>query len=134
MAAMVVVESLEAMQFSPQISSIPEGHTVEELSPDCPDKSFYERVGDWHMRHSFDLCDLKNSKIGRPLVETEQRIVIGAHVFRFFRSTSCLVEHPTEGWSIDTARMYAKANNSAGELVHDNENPVALEDQRLATK
>ena len=82
MAAMVVVESLEAMQFSPQISSIPEGHTVEELSPDRPDKSFHERVGDWHMRHSFDFCDLKYSKIGHPPMETKERIVIGAHVFR----------------------------------------------------
>jgi hypothetical protein len=36
------------------------------------------------MRHSFDFCDLKYSKIGHPPVETEQQIVIGAYVFRFF--------------------------------------------------
>ena len=84
MAAMVVIEIPEGVQFSRQVSSIPEGHTVEELSPDRADKSFHERVGDRHKRHSFDFCDLKYAKIGRPPVEAEQRIVIGAHVFRFF--------------------------------------------------
>ena len=81
------------------------------------------------MRHSFDFCDLKYAKIGCPPVETEQRIVIGAHEFGLFRLASGSVIHSTQGWAIDTACLYAKTNDSTGELIHDHENPVALEDQ-----
>ncbi len=45
-----------------------------------------------------------------------------------------LAEHPTEGRTVDRASVYAKADNSSAELVHDDKHPVALKYQRLAAK
>jgi len=44
MAALTIVEFFEVMQFSPQVTSAPERHMVEILSPDGADESFHERV------------------------------------------------------------------------------------------
>ena len=41
--------------------------------------------------------------------------------------TDRTVKHPTERRSIDGPYMYAKANNLARELIHDDEHPMALE-------
>jgi len=42
-AAMMVVEILEAVEFPLYLARIPEGHSVEIFSPDRADESFYER-------------------------------------------------------------------------------------------
>ena len=82
MAALMIVEFFEVMQFSPQVTSAPEWHMVEILSPDCADESFHERVREWYMGHSLNFSDLEYSKIGLPPMETEQRIIVTADVFR----------------------------------------------------
>jgi hypothetical protein len=43
-AALVVVEILEAKKFALQVASIPKGYEVEIISPDCPDEPFHKRV------------------------------------------------------------------------------------------
>ena len=45
-----------------------------------------------------------------------------------------MVEHPTERWSIDSPCLYAKANDLARELIHDDEHPMAFEYEGLAAK
>lgn len=71
MAAIVVVEIPEAVQFSPEVSSIPEGHMVEILSPDRADQSFHKRVREWYIGNGLDFLDLENPKIGFPSMETK---------------------------------------------------------------
>jgi hypothetical protein len=44
MAALVVVEILEANKFALQVANIPKGHEVQIFSPDCPDESLHKRV------------------------------------------------------------------------------------------
>ncbi len=86
------------------------------------------------MRNSLNFGDLEYSKIGLPSMETEQRIIVTADVFRWTRPTNRLAKHPTEYWAIDSSCVYAKANYSTRELVHDNENLVAFKYQRFAAK
>ena len=107
---------------------------IEILSPDSTDQSFYKRMRERYMRHSLDFANLEYSKISLPPVETEQRIIVTAEVFRRIGSTDRLAKHPTEYRAIDSFCVYAKAYDSACELVHDHENPVALENERLAAK
>ena len=82
MAAPMIVEFLEVMQFSPHVTSAPERQMVEVLSPDCADESFHERVRERYMGHSLYFGHLEYSNIGLPPMETEQRIIVTADVFR----------------------------------------------------
>ena len=82
MAAVIVIEILEAPQFSPQVSSIPEEYTIEIFSPDRANQSFHKRMRYWQVRHGLDFRDLEYSKISLPAMESEQRIMICAEVFR----------------------------------------------------
>ncbi len=45
-----------------------------------------------------------------------------------------MVEHPTERWSIDSPYLYAKANDLAREVIHDDEHPMAFECKGFATE
>ena len=55
---------------------------VEVLAPNRSDQSLYEGVRKRHVRNSLDFGYLEYPKIGLPLVESIQRIMIGAEVFR----------------------------------------------------
>ena len=48
--------------------------------------------------------------------------------------TDRTVKHPTERRSVDGSYMYAKANNLARELIHDDEHPMALENEGFAAE
>jgi len=44
MAALVVIEILEAKEFVLQVARIPKRYEVEILSPDCADEPFHKRM------------------------------------------------------------------------------------------
>ena len=134
MAALIIVKLFEVMQLFPQVSGAPERHMVEILSPDCADESFHKRVRERHVRHSLDFGDLEYSEIGLPPMEAEQRIIVTAEVFRRIGPTDRLAKHPTEYSTIDSPCVYPKADDLTRALVHNDENPVALENERLAAK
>ena len=46
--------------------------------------------------------------------------------------SNCAVEHPTECETIDLSRMDAEANDPAGVLIHDHQDPVGPQRGRLA--
>jgi len=72
----------------------------------------------------------------RAINATSQVVRASQNTSRHFCSASDdrLAKHPTEYWAIDSSCVYAKANYSLGELIHDHENPVAPKYQRLAAK
>lgn len=82
MAALMIVEFFEVMQFSPQVPGSPERFMVEIFSPDSANESFHERVRKRYMGHSLNFGDLEYPEIGLPPMETEQRIIVTADVSR----------------------------------------------------
>ena len=44
-------------------------------------------------------------------------------------SNDCMVEHAADGGTIEYARMYTKADDSAGELIHHDQHPVGSQDE-----
>lgn len=70
MAALMIVEILEVMQFSAQVISAPERHMIEILSPDCADESFYKGMRERDMRHGLNFAYLEHSRIGLPARES----------------------------------------------------------------
>ena len=53
--------------------------------------------------------------------------MIAADIFRRSSSTDRMVEHSAQRWSIDGPSLYTKVDDSARELIHDDEHPMALE-------
>ncbi len=107
MAALVVVEILEAIKFALQVASSPKRYEVEILSPDCPDESLHERMRNRQVGHGLHFCCLKYSKIGLPSMEPEQGVIIIADISRRSGSTDRMVEHSAQRWSIDGPGLYS---------------------------
>ena len=79
---MGVVIARECVQLSRQVRGVPEEHLIEVLAPDRSDQPFDEWMRHWSIRNRLDLVDLEDAQVGEPAVEAEQRVVVGADVFR----------------------------------------------------
>jgi hypothetical protein len=86
------------------------------------------------MRNRFDLLDAQDAKIGLPAVEREQRSVVRAQPPWDALPNDREVEHPTQRCAIDGASLNPDPDKAPGELVHDHQNPVGRETDRLAAK
>jgi len=62
-------------------------------------------------------------------MEPEQGIIITADISRRSGSTDRMVEHSAERWSIDSPSLNTKATDSARELIHDDEYPMAVQNE-----
>jgi hypothetical protein len=129
---MVVVVVLEIALFGLQVLARPEERQVQAFPPNSADQSFYERMREWRVRRGFDFLHFEYSKIGLPLVEPEQRIVIRTEVFRSRLTSSRLPEHPAQRHSINDSGMCPKPNDLARILVHHDQYPVRSRGRRLA--
>jgi hypothetical protein len=109
---------LELEEFCLQVSAGPKQRPVQEFAANRADQALDERMGKRHIRNRLDFCHLKNSKIGLPLVESVQRIMIRAEVFRQYRSADRSLEHPAQSHSIDDARVSPEPDDAARKLVH----------------
>ena len=87
-----------------------------------------------HVRNSLDFGDSEYPTIGLPLVESIQRIMVQAEVFWQTLLANRSAEHPAQRHSIHNSGMDAKADDSPGELVHYNENPICSQGCRFASE
>jgi len=64
-------------------------------------------------------------------VELKQRIMIGTEPRGRTLPGDCLIEHPAERWTVDCNGLHPKADDPAGKLIHDDQNPVTPQQDRL---
>src|SRR5438094_3404811 len=82
-------------------------------------------MGQGNVGYGLDFRQLQYTQIGLPLVEPIKWIVVGAQILRHPELPSNgTVEHPTEGDTIDGARMDAEPNDPARILIHDDQDPM----------
>ena len=125
MTTVTIVVSLEFAQLPRQIDCIPEEHAIKILAPNRADQSFNERMRNWDVRNWLDLFDLDHAQVGKPTVETKQRIVVGAQMPRKRPSGDYLVEHPANRHAAQVSALNAEADDPAREHVHHHHDPVA---------
>src|SRR5438874_10173737 len=90
-------------------------------------------MGQGKVGYGLDFRQLQYTQIGLPLVEPIKWIVVGAQILRHPELPSNgTVEHPTEGDTIDGARMDAEPNDPARILIHDDQDPMGPQRCRLA--
>jgi len=85
---------LKIDQLRLQVGRGPEQDPVEVLAPNCPDHSLYEGMRKRHVRNSLDFGDPEYPKIGLPMVEAIQRIMIRAEVFWQTAPANRSMKHP----------------------------------------
>ena len=96
---------------------------------------FNERMRKGNVRDCLDFVDLEDPEIGLPLSKPKERIMIGTEVLRQRTLIgNDATEHPAESNSIDRSGMNPKADDPARVLIHDDEDPMSLQDCRLAAK
>jgi hypothetical protein len=107
---------------------------VQILSPDGADQPFNERVRAGHEGYGLDLVNFEYPQVRSPAMESEQRIVVRTQMLRERLSRSGLVEHATDRHAIDVSRRNANADDPAREQIHDDHDPVALENNRFTAE
>ncbi len=133
MNPMGVVVILKLPQLLFQIALVPEKSLVQKLPSDRANEPLGKGMGYRHMGNSFNPINFPNPQIGSPLVVAEQGIVIRAEMAgRAFTTERGLIEHLAKRGSIDIASMNTKADDAPCKLVHDNKDPVGLEENGLA--
>ena len=126
-----VVVVFEFDQLVCQVHGIPEEYPIKVPPPDSPDQPFDKRMRDRSIRRRLDLLDLENAQVGQPAVKAKQRIVIGTQMFRFGLAGSSVIEHAADRDAINVCRGDAKADDAASEDVHDQQHPMAVQQDRL---
>lgn len=125
---------LEIDEFCLQIGRGPEERPIEKLAPNRADQSLHERMRQRHIRSRLDFGHVEYSKIGLPLMESIQRIMIRAEVFGQTVPANRSLEHPAQRHSIHDSGVDAKANDATGKLVHHHQNPMRSQGGGLAAK
>jgi hypothetical protein len=100
--------------------------------PDGPNEPFDERMRPRNPGHRLHCFHVQNPQIGLPAVELEQRIMIGNEPPWQAFSGIGLVEHATESHSIYGDRLHTKADDAAAKLIHHDQDPVRLEQDRIS--
>jgi len=81
-------------------------------------------MGPGNLGYRLHRFHVQDPQIGPPAVELEQRIMIRTEPRRQTLPGDGLVEHAAEPWPVECRGLHAKANDPAGKLIHDDQNPV----------
>ena len=87
-----------------------------------------------HVWNRLDFCHLEYSKIGLPLVESIQRIMIRAEVSWQTVAANRSMKHPAQRQSIHDAAVDAKPDHATRKLVYYNENPMCSQWRGFASE
>ena len=132
MRAMLVEICLEIEQLAFQIRRGPKQHAIQILASNRADQPLHKRMGEGNIGNGFDLGHLQYPQIGLPLPKPKKGITVGAEILGHpSLPSNGAVEHPAECDTVDGSGMDAKPNNSAGILIHDNQNPVGSQRSRF---
>ena len=76
------------------------------------------------VRNRLDFRHLEYPKIGLPLVESIQRIMIRTELFGQTLPANRSMEHAAQRHAVNDAAVDAKPNDATRKLVHHDENPM----------
>jgi hypothetical protein len=86
------------------------------------------------VRNCFDFGDFQDPKVGLPLMESVQRVVIRTEVLRKAVAANRSLEHPAQHYSIHDAAVDAEADDAPSKLIHHDQNPMRSQGGGLASK
>lgn len=117
MCPMRIIEVLEFRQFPFQVRRGPEQHPIQAFSSKCADQPFDIRMGHRNLRNSLDFGHTPHPKVGLPLVEPVQRIVVGTEILRTRLPSNSVVEHAAHCPTVNDSGMDTEADDPSCEQV-----------------
>ncbi len=134
MGSVAVIVMLKFDELRLKISCRPEQRPVEELAPKRANQSFDEGMRERRVRNRLDFRYLKDSKIGLPPMESIQRVMIRAEVFRQLMPADRPMQHATQPGAVNHAPVHAKPNDTPRKLIHHHQHPISTQGGGLAAK
>ena len=114
-----------------KIARIPIEKVVQILSTDRADESFHEGMRYRYVWHTMDWFDLQDPEVCLPPVECEHRIVVQTEAAWRTAAGDDLIEHAAKRGPVHGSGLDGQADDPTRELVHDDENPVGLQENGL---
>jgi len=131
--AVIVEVGREIDELVLEVGSRPKEGAIQEFPPDGADQSFDKGMGERDIRDGFYFVDLEDAKIGLPLTELKQGIMVGAEMHGLVGlPPDGTVEHRAKCGAIDDAGMDAEADDATGEWVHEDKDPMGAQGGRFA--
>jgi hypothetical protein len=134
MSSVAIVVMLEIDELGFQVGCTPKQHSIEVLAPDGADQPLDEGVRERDVGNGLDFGHFQDPKVGLPLMESIQGIMIGAELFRQAVPANRSLEHLAQRRAVDDAAVDAEANDTPAKLIHHHQNPMSSQGGRLATK
>ena len=78
MRAVIVEVGREIDELVLEVRGRPKQGAIQEFPPDGADQSFDKGMGERDIRYGLDFVDLEDAKIGLPLAELKQGVMVGA--------------------------------------------------------
>ena len=125
---------LELDELLLEISTAPEQQAIQIFAAYAPNQPFDDRMGTRHVRHRLDFPDVENPQVRLPLMKPVPRIMVGTEVGRRGLAARRAIEHPAQRHPVHTATVHAETDNPPCPVVHHDEYPVRVEDDRFASK
>src|SRR6266850_6207567 len=97
---------------------------VEAFSANCSDQSFNEWMREGNEGYRFDFRHAEDSQVRLPLMESIQRIVVGAEIFLQSLASNRSIEHPAQCLAINDPGMNSESDNARSVLIHNDQHPV----------
>jgi hypothetical protein len=88
-------------------------------------------INGWDQGTWGTVCTVSTSRIRRLACQPEQRIMIGTEPRGQTLAGDGLVEHAAERWTVDGHGLHPKADDPAGKVIHDDQNPVTPQQDRF---
>src|SRR4051812_32242437 len=85
-----------------------------------------------HMRNRLDLFHFEYPKVRLPLVESIQRVIVRAEVFRQTVPTDSSLEHTIQRRSMNCAVVDTETDDATCELVHHYEDPMGSQRRHVS--
>jgi len=133
MRAMRIEIGPEIEQLVFEIRRGPEQRAIQILASNRADQPFHKGMGQGNIGDGLDFGHLQYPQVGLPLPKPIKWIMVGAEVlWHPALPSNGTVEHPEKCDAIDGSGMDAEPNDPAGELIHDNQDPVGPQRGRFA--
>ena len=134
MNALRVVIVREFGKLSRRVQSVPEEYPIKIFTPDRSNQPFDEGMRDRDVRNRLDHFDLEDAQVGEPAVKPKEWVVIGADMLRYLLAGGGMIEHPTHRYAVDVCMLDRKTDNATSEHVHDQQHPMAKQEDRFAAE
>ena len=82
----------------------------------------------------YSIIDFEDCHVGNPSVTAKQGIIVMADPLGWSLAGDCMIKHSAQTLSIYSAFLYGKTYDPTRVLIHDQQNPITLQQNRFTAE